>query len=605
MECCATFAPEYHDTERDTAKALPVAAISGVIVYGLLPLGTSGTFGDPNITLDNYLGSFYADTFHDILGTGTGLAIILLCAGIVLAMNTATADGSRALSGISQDGMTIRWLGHLNRYHVPANAMTVDALLNIVLLLTYASDPIGALKILVFSNLGYVLCHVFATSGFVLLPTRPAELAASNQGVVDVGRDLLCPLRLRPDAPDLRCGQRRPRLRGEHQVDADSVEYLILGHRARPVRVPRGRPGQEAAADAAAGSDDAGGGEDAGRSHHDGLRLDTPIRGAGGEPARDRLAPRGGDRGPQLNSSPWAGSISAGCGQRTLAGATLVAVGALRRRSPWTLAERDEDGAILLAAGAALLALHVVLARREGGGSSDALLAAALAVPFIPAGVALLAYSPPSAASLFQSGGDVLSPFGTRPPRASSWRRWRLPAPMRSTRHPRWVLVVALAVGFGAELRVQHPSRVSSARRRTHGLPQSSSLRPRSRSASHGGCPGRLSAGTCWSQPLSCSPLRPRPGHSAEPPTPADLFLAGLLAAVVAIAWRRATPGSPSPSSSRRRPDDLALESLGLLGVAAGRPAPRSRAAATLWSVGRRTAAGRRRCRRRPPRDVR
>src|SRR3954451_4352647 len=169
MECCATFAPEYHDTARDTPKALRISAIFGVMVYCLLPLGAVGTFGDQNLTLDNYLGSFYATAFHDILGTGTGLAIILLCAGIVLAMNTATADGSRALYGISQDGMTIRWLGRLNRYHVPANAMTIDALLNIVLLFTYASDPIGALKILVFSNLGYVLCHVFATSGFILL----------------------------------------------------------------------------------------------------------------------------------------------------------------------------------------------------------------------------------------------------------------------------------------------------------------------------------------------------------------------------------------------------------------------------------------------------
>jgi amino acid transporter len=138
-------------------------------VYGLLPLGAIGTFGDKNITLDNYLGNFYATTFHDILGGGTGLAILLLCAGIVLAMNTATADGSRALYGISQDGMTIRWLGRLNSKHVPANAMTLDALLNIVLLFTFASDASGALKILIFSNLGYVLCHVFAMSGFLLL----------------------------------------------------------------------------------------------------------------------------------------------------------------------------------------------------------------------------------------------------------------------------------------------------------------------------------------------------------------------------------------------------------------------------------------------------
>jgi amino acid transporter len=169
MECCATFAPEYHDTARDTPKALRVAAIFGVMVYGLLPLGAIGTFGDKNITLSNYLGNFYATTFHDILGGGTGIAILLLCAGIVLAMNTATADGSRALYGISQDGMTIRWLGRLNSRHVPANAMTLDAVLNIFLLFTFASDASGALKILIFSNLGYVLCHVFAMSGFLLL----------------------------------------------------------------------------------------------------------------------------------------------------------------------------------------------------------------------------------------------------------------------------------------------------------------------------------------------------------------------------------------------------------------------------------------------------
>ena len=184
MECCATFAPEYHDTARDTPKALRVAAIFGVIVYSLLPLGAVGTIGDQNINTSNYLGSFYADTFHQIIGGGTGLAILLLCAGIVLAMNTATADGSRALYGISQDGMTIRWLGRLNSKHVPANAMTLDAVLNILLLLTFASDASGSLKILIFSNLGYVLCHVFAMSGFLLLrkdrPNWPRPLKVSQ-----------------------------------------------------------------------------------------------------------------------------------------------------------------------------------------------------------------------------------------------------------------------------------------------------------------------------------------------------------------------------------------------------------------------------------------
>jgi amino acid transporter len=173
MECCATFAPEYHDTARDTPKALRVAAIFGVIVYGLLPLGAMGTFGDQNLAADasNWY-TFMAPTLQELLGGSRfagDLAVLLLIAGIVLAMNTATADGSRALYGISQDGMTIRWFGKLNSRHVPANAMTLDALLNIFLLLTFASDASGAIKILIFSNLGYVLCHVMAMSGFLLL----------------------------------------------------------------------------------------------------------------------------------------------------------------------------------------------------------------------------------------------------------------------------------------------------------------------------------------------------------------------------------------------------------------------------------------------------
>ena len=169
MECCATFAPEYHDTARDTPKALRVAAIFGVITYGLLPMGAMGTFGDQNMTVAN-LYTFMPQTLHILMGgILAGLAVFSLCAGIVLAMNTATADGSRALYGISQDGMTIRWLGKLNRKHVPGNAMTLDAVLNLVLLCTYAYDPTGAIKILIFSNLGYVTCHVFAMSGFLLL----------------------------------------------------------------------------------------------------------------------------------------------------------------------------------------------------------------------------------------------------------------------------------------------------------------------------------------------------------------------------------------------------------------------------------------------------
>jgi amino acid transporter len=169
FECCASFAPEYHDPARDTAKALRAAAIFCIFVYALFPLGAIGTFGDQNVNLTNAL-TFYKEVFDQILGGGASVLVVLLCAGIVLSMNTATMDGSRALYGISRDGMTIRWLGKLNRNNVPGNAMTLDAVLNLCLLfLAVGIFGSGYLKILAVSNFGYVLSHIFAISGFLLL----------------------------------------------------------------------------------------------------------------------------------------------------------------------------------------------------------------------------------------------------------------------------------------------------------------------------------------------------------------------------------------------------------------------------------------------------
>ena len=98
-------------------------------------------------------------------------------------MNTATMDGSRALYGISKDGMTLRWFGRLNRHHVPGRAMTVDAILNIFLISAFA----GVLEILAVSNVGYVFATCTALSAFVLLardrPNWPRPIRLPNYWV--------------------------------------------------------------------------------------------------------------------------------------------------------------------------------------------------------------------------------------------------------------------------------------------------------------------------------------------------------------------------------------------------------------------------------------
>ena len=179
VETCAAFAPEYKDTVRDTSIALRSAALFSLAVYIFLPLGLGGVTGVPPV--DSQGGTFYADAFDKLVGGGaTNVMVVFLIASLVLSMNTATADGSRALYGIARDDMTIKELYHLNRFHVPARAMTVDMVVNLCLLFLVGN----ILAILVAGNLGYMSAHFFALTGFLLLrkdrPMWPRPIRLPN-----------------------------------------------------------------------------------------------------------------------------------------------------------------------------------------------------------------------------------------------------------------------------------------------------------------------------------------------------------------------------------------------------------------------------------------
>jgi amino acid transporter len=163
-EVCATFAPEYHDTRRDTTIALRSAGMFTLLVFLLFPLGVGGVAGAPPAATAS--GAFYVTDLAKIVGSGpAGVILVLLIGSLFLSMISSTADGSRALYGIARDDMTVKQLYHLNRYHVPARAMTVDLVVNVLLVLFISSN----LAILYMSNIGYVLSHVLALSGFLLL----------------------------------------------------------------------------------------------------------------------------------------------------------------------------------------------------------------------------------------------------------------------------------------------------------------------------------------------------------------------------------------------------------------------------------------------------
>jgi amino acid transporter len=110
---------------------------------------------------------------NDTIG---GFLVVCLCGGLLLSMNTATMDGSRALYALAREKLTVKQLGERNSHHVPARAMTLDLCMNLFLLMAFPS----IFFVLAAGNLGYMLSHVLALSGFLLLrrdrPSWPRPL---------------------------------------------------------------------------------------------------------------------------------------------------------------------------------------------------------------------------------------------------------------------------------------------------------------------------------------------------------------------------------------------------------------------------------------------
>ncbi|MGZ4194415.1 MAG: APC family permease, partial [Solirubrobacteraceae bacterium] len=154
------------------------AAAFMLLVCVLVPLGLGGVTG---AVTDGAEGQFYTAAMQQIVGHGAAsFFTICIIASLLRSMTSSTSDAGRALYGISRAGMTIKEFGKLNRFHVPARAMTMDLTVNILLVLLIKSN----LAILYMSNIGYVMAHVFALSGFLLLrrdrPNWPRPIKVGN-----------------------------------------------------------------------------------------------------------------------------------------------------------------------------------------------------------------------------------------------------------------------------------------------------------------------------------------------------------------------------------------------------------------------------------------
>ncbi|HZE14944.1 MAG TPA: amino acid transporter, partial [Mycobacterium sp.] len=85
-EACATFAPEYRDTQRDTHRALRSAAMFMLLVCVLVPLGLGGVTGAVS---DGAEGQFYTAAMQQIVGHGAAsFFTVCIIASLLLSMTS-------------------------------------------------------------------------------------------------------------------------------------------------------------------------------------------------------------------------------------------------------------------------------------------------------------------------------------------------------------------------------------------------------------------------------------------------------------------------------------------------------------------------------------
>lgn len=171
IEVCATFAPEYHNTEQDTRKALTRAAMFSLAVYAILPVALGGAVRGQAMA-EAPLG-FYTQLLRREVGdVMTNVIVVSMIGSFLLGMNAASAGGARTLYGMSRNGMTIKWFDRLNKHNVPNRGMYVDVTVNILAVMFLPTT----VAVLAVSNMGYVVCHVFALSAVLLLRKDRPEM---------------------------------------------------------------------------------------------------------------------------------------------------------------------------------------------------------------------------------------------------------------------------------------------------------------------------------------------------------------------------------------------------------------------------------------------
>jgi amino acid transporter len=163
-EICATFAPEYRNEQRDTTRSLRYSGLLVLAVFVLVPVVSGGMVGEAVIAKNPI--TFTVNMLSQAYGTWiTDAALLVIIAELVLTMISSSADGGRVVFAMARNGLTIRQFDRLNRFNEPWRALTLDLVVNTLIVIA-VSSPVA---ILLAANFAYMIAVILAVSAFLLL----------------------------------------------------------------------------------------------------------------------------------------------------------------------------------------------------------------------------------------------------------------------------------------------------------------------------------------------------------------------------------------------------------------------------------------------------
>lgn len=167
-ESAAIFGPEYKNPNTDTPKALLVCGLICLVLYVLVQTSVIGALGVKGVLADPV--SPMLPLAKLSLGPiGGSIAILMLVAAMILIIQTAFLSSARSIYSMAVEGNLPAVFGKLNANGNPVNAMIVDGLFNMGLILL--GSPTAILSA---SAVGYIVANGMSLFAYVKSKKDPA-----------------------------------------------------------------------------------------------------------------------------------------------------------------------------------------------------------------------------------------------------------------------------------------------------------------------------------------------------------------------------------------------------------------------------------------------